>query len=453
MAEGVLGLGGGGAAALNQETIDKLKAAEKKARVDPIQTNLDNIVKEREVFTNINAKVKEVLDAIKPFDLFVSGGETAFDQKAATTSGTSVVFEATDVSKLDKGITTVDIKSLAQKDVYQSNAVNAASKDALGDIGTLTIQVGSDTHNFNTADYANYDELATAISAKTGISASVDQVGDDSFRLIIKSEESGTANALTISGAASQALGYTSDGTAVNAANHTLTAQNMSAEVDGVSYSVSSNVLNVSGLKITATATGVSSININDDKSQIATQMQNFVTKYNELVDLVEEELQNQDSKVSDRSNLRDILGQVKSKLFGEYGDSGDKSIFNFGFELNKAGKLSLDTAKFNTAIEDDFAGLKDLFVGTAAKEGLGTQLKSVLDEMSFSGGVLDSFENSIDGREKTLKEDKEKAQKALDDKYKQLSLQFGSYGAIIAGFEASFSGLKMMIQQSTSSN
>lgn len=221
MAEGILGLGGGGAASLNQETIDKLKAAERKARVEPIETNIADLVKEKEVFTNISAKVAELLTAVKPFDVFVSGGTTAFDEKAATTSGDSAVFQASDVSKLNNGITTVDIKSLAQKDVYQSNTITGAQKDALGDIGTLTIAVGSDSFDFNTADYATYDELTAAITAKAGVAASLDSVGTDSHRLILKSEDSGTANALTISGTAADDLGFTTDevGT-INATNH-----------------------------------------------------------------------------------------------------------------------------------------------------------------------------------------------------------------------------------------
>lgn len=454
MAEGVLGLGGGGAAALNQETIDKLKAAERKARVEPIETNIADLVKEKEVFTGISSKVSELLTAVKPFDLFVSGGTTAFDEKAATTSGDSAVFQASDVSKLNNGITTVDIKSLAQKDVYQSNTITGAQKDALGDIGTLTIAVGSDSFDFNTADYATYDELTAAITAKAGVAASLDQVGTDSYRLILKSEDSGLANALTISGTAGDDLGFTTDelGT-INATNHTLTAQDMTAEIDGVSYSVSSNKLTVDGLDITANKIGVSTINISDDNSFIATQVQDLITKYNELVDLVSTEIDNADSPVSDKSSLKNILSQVKDKLFGQYGASSDKSVFNYGFELDKSGKISLDTATFNKAVEDDPSGLQELFVGTAANEGFGTQLKAVIDEMNFSGGVLNSHEASMTTREKTLEEDKEKAEKALDSKYQQLALQFGSYGSIIAGFESSFSGLKMMIQQSTSSN
>ena len=43
MATGVLGLGSSGSTGLNQELIDKLKAAERKARVEPIETRISNI--------------------------------------------------------------------------------------------------------------------------------------------------------------------------------------------------------------------------------------------------------------------------------------------------------------------------------------------------------------------------------------------------------------------------
>lgn len=55
--------------------------------------------------------------------------------------------------------------------------------------------------------------------------------------------------------------------------------------------------------------------------------------------------------------------------------------------------------------------------------------------------------------RENTLKKDKETAEKTIDSRYEQMSLQFASYGAIINQMEVSFSGLKMLIQQSTASN
>lgn len=451
MAEGVLGLGSSGAASLNQELIDKLKAAEKKARVDPIDANIEKIGKEKEVFENIETKVKELLEAIKPFDLFVSGGSTAFQEKAATTSGTSVVFEAADVSKLSNGVMAVKIDSLAQKDVYQSNTVAKADKDTLGDIGILSIEVNGETHDFNTASYATYDELTDAINKKAGINASFDEVSPDNFRLVIKSEKSGTENALKITGTASQALGYTTDGSTVNSANQTLEAKNMKAFVDGVEYNVATNVLNVNGLKMTATSTGESSINVTQDTASIETKMQNFVTKYNELNSLISQETVNANTPLSDRGQITNVLTQIKDKLFGNYGEAGDKNVFTLGFEIDKTGFLKLDSAKFNETITKDISILEDLFIGTAAKEGLGTQLKATIDEMSFSGGALTTYESSMTKRESTLKEDKTKAEEALDTKYSQLANQFGQYSAIITRFESQFAGLKLMIQQSTS--
>lgn len=448
MANGVLGLGSGQAASLNSDLIEKLKTAERKSSVEPIETKITKIGTEKTTFSTIEAKVAEFLETVKPFDLFISGGLTAFEQKGATTSGDSVTFDAADAKTLSKGFTSVDVTQLAQKDVYQSTNVTEATKNAKINQGALVI-------NGQTFDTTNksYQELATEISAKTGMAASVEQVGTDSFRLIIKSEETGLANKLNISGAASQALGFTTDGTTVNATNHILEAKNMIAKVDGVEYNVATNNITVDGLKITANKLGVSSITVTDDTSQIESQMKNFVTKYNELLALVDGEVYNSDSSLDDKSSIRSIMSQIKDKLFGSYGPNSDKSLFNYGIELDKSGTLSLNSTKFNSAVQNDLSGLKDLFVGAAEKKGLGTTLKETIDEMRYAGGTLNSYQSAMAKREVKLEEEKEKAEKALNAKYEQLALQFSSYGAVINQMESSFSGLKMLIQQSTSGN
>ena len=227
----------------------------------------------------------------------------------------------------------------------------------------------------------------------------------------------------------------------------------MDATVDGIKYSVSSNNLTVDGLKITANKVGSSTINVTEDNSQVETLMKNFVTKYNEVVALIDTEVLSADSTLGDKSSIRSITSEIKDKLFGSYGSVGDKSVFNFGIELDKYGGLSLDSAKFNKAVQEDMPGLKDLFLGTAEKKGLGTTLKETLDNMKFTGGVLNTYESSMTKREATLNETKVKAEKLLDAKYQQLALQFSAYGALINQMESSFGGLKMIINQSTSEN
>ena len=438
MANGVLGLGAGQAASLNSDLIEKLKTAERKSAVAPIEAKIEKMVKEKETFSTIEKKVAELLESIKPFDLFVSGAVTAFEQKSATTSGDSVTFDAADVKALKKGFTSVDIQTLAQKDVYQTNDVTGVQKDQVIGKGDLIVN----GQVFKT-DNLTYKQLADEINTKEGMSASLEQVGTDSYRLVIKSKESGLDNALLITGDAKSALGL--DVTE----NHKQTAQNMKATVDGVEYNVSSNSLVVDGLKISANKAGISTINVTEDNSQIEAQMKNFVDKYNELVALIETQTLGSDSSLNDRSSIKGIVNQIKDKLFGSYGAAGDKSVFNFGIELDKFGGLSIDSKKFNEAVQKDMAGLKDLFVGSAEKKGLGTVLKETLDTMKFVGGVLNSYDAAMKTREKSLNENKEKAEKSLDVKYQQLALQFSSYGALINQMESSFSGLKLMIQQS----
>ena len=361
-----------------------------------------------------------------------------------------MVFDATDVSSLNTGTTTVDVKNLAQKDAYQSDAVSETTKDASIGAGDLNISINGTSTTFSTTG-KTYEELADEINAETGINASLEQVGTDSYRLVLKSSETGLDNALTLSGTASQALGYTTDGATVKDTNHILEAQDMKIEVDGVEYNTASNKLEVDGLTITGTEIGISSINITEDNTDVLTQAENFVEKYNELVALVDEEIYSSDSVVSNKSGLKTIVEQIKDKLFGSYGEDADKSVFNYGFELDKSGTLSIDETVFSKAMEEDIDGLKDLFVGTAENKGFGTQIKELIDSMSFTDGALSLYETSMDTRETSLEEERDKAIDTLDTKYSTLATQFASYAASITLYESSFSGLEAIINEANS--
>ena len=454
MADGVLGLGTG-AASLNNELIDKLKSAERVSTVEPIETAIEEITGEggeSEKITEIIAKANELLDSIKSFDLYVSGGITAFDQKSANVSGDSASFDAVDETNLNEGTTTVDITALAKRDVFQSSAVAGTVKDTVISAGNLLIDVGDNNYTFDTTD-KTYEELAAEINLKSDLTASVEQIGDDSYRLVIKSAESGTSNALTITGAASQTLGYTTDGTTEASGANIQEATNLEATVNGIEYNVSSNVITVDGgLKISALEIGTSSISIQKDTTTITPALENFATKYNELVALIDEQLYSADSTIDDKSTLRSMMEGIKGKLFDSYGTDDSLNLFNIGFELDKSGTLSIDSTKLNDMVENNIDDLKSLFLGVAEDEGLGTQLKTYLDDLDSFDGILTTYQENMTSRQEALEEEKENAIEYLDSKYVSLAQQFADYNTIINQFEAQFSGLSMIIDEATSS-
>ena len=460
----------GAAAGLNGELIQKLYDAESSSRVSPIETSIELIATEKEKMTEINGKVNELLEAIKPFDLYAKAGNRAFEQVSASATGTSVFFDASDVNSLKEGSYTVDVTQLAQKDVWQSNAQTlTASKTAMA-AETLSINTASGTAETFDTDGLTLAELAAKINTTSvHATASVEQTGDDSYRLILKSKEPGTANALEFAGAAATTLGYNDASSNPIAANRVLDAQNMNATVDGVAYDVSSNSIQVDGnLKITAAETGISTLSITKDDSGIIPAVQEMATKYNELLTLITEELYSDDPSVQDTSTLKDIVNGIKSMIYGEYGEK-QNSLLNFGItfdDVGNTGLLEVDTTILGNALLEDSDAVKDLFLGTPVydvdgdnpsitdERGFGTLLKAHLDSLnSYPDGLFNSYTDNMDARELRLKEEKEKAVETLDTKYDTMAAQFAAYATIIAQMEASFAGLQQIIASENSSD
>ena len=432
----------GNAAALNGDLIQKLYDAEAKARVAPLEKRLEVWETENEKMGEINTKINELLETIRPFDLFSTTGN-AFEQVTASTTGDSAIFDASGVGSLQEGSYNINITQLAQKDVYQSSLIN--SKDDLiagAGAGSFITINGID---FST-DGKTYAELLENIKLDGTFDASIEQVSDTQSRLIIKSKEPGNANVLTITQTGVD-MGL-EDG-----ANHILTAKNLNATIDGVTYDVSSNSITIDGnLKITATKLGESSISIQKDDSYIVPAIQEFADKYNELVGIITEELYAADSSIQDTSSVKSLLSDIKNMMFSNYGLEAS-SLFKLGFSFDKNGLLEIDAKVLGEALISDKDKVKDLFIGVAEDKGFGTLLKEHLDNLNSYDGFFSTYTSNMTSRKESLEKDKEKAIALLDTKYDTMAAQFAAYASIISQMESSFGGLKMMIEQSTASN
>ena len=446
MAEGILGLGQGQAASLNSDMLEKLKAVDRKATVEPIEKKLEKFESEKKVISDVTTKVNELFDAVKVFSLNQSTGTNAFQQKSANVSGDGVVFDSDDLSALKTGSLRVEVKELAQKDVWQSKQFidangDAISKDSKVDKGILDIKLGGGTSIPIDTTGKTYSELVTEINKIDGVQASLVEDSTGKFRLSIKSTETGSANKITIEGAASTHFGFA----------NVLKAQDMELTADGVDYSSSSNTITIDGLKITATKeTGDSTINIENDTTTLSDQMKNFADKFNELRATIENEIYSADASVDNKGALRDMLATIKNELFGT--GSGDKSIFSFGFSLDeKSGDILFNQKDFEASIKNGTADLEALFAGTPNKKGIATSMDEAISVSGVTKNLLD-YEISMLEREERLKKDKEAAETTLDNKYSQMAQQFATYGVMINQMESSFSGLKMLILQSQAS-
>lgn len=441
---GVLGLGQGQAASLNNELIEKLKVVDTKAYINPLVAKIEKIPLEREELSNINKQVNYFLDSIKGLSANQTIGINVFDSKEANTSGDSVKFDVENLQSIKVGSTNVNVLSLAQKDVYQSNKI-ANENDVIGG-GDFTISLGSNSSKTFDTSNMTYKQLSTELN-KLGLSSSIDKIGtnannENEFRLVIKSKDSGVENKINLSGDLTS-LGFN------DVSNHVLKAQDMKMKVDGVEYSNSTNNLVVDGLKISATKIGESSITIEEDKNSIVGKMKEFKDKFNELNNMLEKTIYDTNSNITNKGQLKDIMDTLKSKLFGS--GNSNISIFSVGFSLDsKTGGLDFDEKTFTKELQTNKETIESLFIGVPEKKGIGTEIDEAISVGGITKNLLD-YDLNILSRETNLNKERDLAMKNIDSKYQQLATQFSAYGAMINQMEGSFAGFKMMIQQSYS--
>ena len=453
MADGILGLGSSGSVDLSSELITKLKTAESKSVLDPITTNKEDTQAELDALTEIQTMVSELLDLVDDFDLYTTG-TNIFDEITATTSGSSVSFDAADTSKLNPGTISVTVEQLAQKDVYQSNTISDITS-TITNGGTLSIKVGDTTYDFDTTG-KSYEDLVEEMSYYSKLDVNLEKVNDTNYRMIVKGTESGTANAVTISQTGNTKLGFEDEEN-----NHVLKAQNMKAKIDGVDYDVSSNKLTMeNGLIIQAvsvdTETSSSSISMERDTSTIVTRISDIATRYNDLVDLIDSyTLGDEDAAatISDSSTLKSMMSGIKEILFDTYGLNDEESMFKYGISFDSDGYMNVDSTTLSTAVTDNYDDIRELFVGYAEKEGLGTRLKTYLDSLDSSTGLLTTYQDKLNTYISTLSDDYDTASDKLDEKYTAMSAQFAAYTVLITQMENAFSSLKLLIDTSTSSS
>lgn len=440
MADGILGLGSSGSLDLSQELLDSLKTAESTSILDPITTNIEDTQSELEAVEEIQVMTNELLEIIEDFDLYTTG-TSVFDEMSATTSGSSVSFTAVDTSGLDEGSISVSVSQLAQKDVYQSDTISDITEE-IGS-GSITISIGEESYVFTT-DGKTYEELEEEMGYYSELDVALEQVSDDSYRLVIKSADNGTENALTIS-QSSVDLGLETE------SNHVLSAQNLIASVDGIDYNLSSNNISMTnGLSITALEEGDSSITLVRDDTVFVAAVEDMVYKYNELVDLVDSKILGDDEDVaiiSDSSTLRTMMSSIKEILFDTYGLDDEESLFNYGMSFDSDGYLELDSTELTSAVNDNYDDIKELFTGYAEKEGIGTRLKTYLDALDGYDGLLFTYEEKLDDSIETLNDDYTDASDALDTKYEDMATQFAAYTVIITEMETAFSSLEAIME------
>ncbi|WP_421682809.1 flagellar filament capping protein FliD [Stutzerimonas urumqiensis] len=351
-----------------------------------------------------------------------------------------------------EGYATASVGSTAQPGTYQffveqlasahQLAVNGLTDADVGNSGTLTIgQAGSSF----TVDLASIDadgngsnsldELAAAInghSGNTGARATLVRT-DGAVSLVISSEKTGAANALTLStGGTGTALAN-----AVASRQELAAAQNAKVRLGGETGMLLENASNtfanlVEGVSLTFSKTHAAgeqplSVTIGQDKTATKAKAQSFIDAFNTLMGTFDT-LTGSGSDSAKRgalagdSSVRSIEAQLNALVRNGF---GGKSLIEYGISADRNGKLTIDATRFEAAVAADPEGFEALFTGKDTL--LDTVDKTLATYTSSASGVLKNRMDSLDLNLGRIDEQFDQLQRQYDTYYTRYLRQFTS--------------------------
>ncbi|HEG3155853.1 TPA: flagellar filament capping protein FliD, partial [Campylobacter jejuni] len=319
MAFGSLSSLGFGSGVLTQDTIDKLKEAEQKARIDPYTKKIEENTTKQKDLTEIKTKLLSFQTAVSSLaDATVFAkrkvvGSISDNPPASLTVNSGVALQSMNIN----------VTQLAQKDVYQSKGLaNDGGFINANLTGTTDLTFFSNGKEYTVTVDKNttYRDLADKINEASGgeIVAKIVNTGEKGtpYRLTLTSKETGEDSAISFYAGKKDSngaykndpnaetifknLGWELDTTTQtidpakdkkgygikDASLHIQTAQNAEFTLDGIKMFRSSNTVTDLGVGMTLTLnkTGEINFDVQQDFEGVTKAMQDLVDAYNDLV-------------------------------------------------------------------------------------------------------------------------------------------------------------------------
>ena len=397
-----LGIGSG---VMTSDLVAQLVEAERA----PTENRLTRKTEQTEALLSAYGKLRSAVTEIRlPMrQLSAPDNLTAF---SASSSNENIAVSV-DSAKASRGSYSVEVTSLASAQALASRDVFADRDATSVGQGTLTLNVGDKTTNL-TIDNSNdtLQGLANAINdSDAGVSAGVIDTGNG-FQLVLSADETGTANAVSIS-VSGDTVGTDSDNQGLSrfafnsgmdagaGLEETIAATDAVMSINGVEVTRSTNSFEnvIDGLTFDISETGSSTIRVEQDFGAVADRVQGFVDKFNGLQSTIDSlagfnaeagvgSLLTGDSTVR---GIQNQLRQVLTRVVPGLENASVRSLADVGITTNfETGGLEFDRAKFEEQLKNNPDDVTALF----AEQGRATdsQVEFVRSGLNTQPGTYD---------------------------------------------------------------
>jgi flagellar hook-associated protein 2 len=252
--------------------------------------------------------------------------------------------------------------------------------------------------------------MVSAINgAKLGVTAQLISTGSG-FNVVLTGE-TGAAQSFTMSSNNGSGAAVTG----VSFSTSLQTATNAAFKVNGLAVTRSSNTITdvIDGvtLDLYANTTGAARLDLNRDTSSIKDNIKGLVTAYNDFETSLKilgdksSEVEEFGGALAGESLLQSVRSQVRGFITNTSTTPGTtiKAARDVGLSIDRNGVLTLDEAKLDTALQNNFGEVSTMFsagtnnqsIYSPAPAGLAGDAINSIEKMLLSTGLIDTQSKS----------------------------------------------------------
>ena len=370
-----LGVGSG---VLNSDLVDQLAAAER----EPTENRLTRRTERTDALISAYGTLRSAVTELRlPMRQLGSAESLKSFSASSSGSGVSVSVAGSDASR---GSYNVNVTSLAQSQALATRETFVDRDATSVGQGTLTLSVGAKTTDIS-IDSGNdtLQGLANAINdANAGVSAGIIDTGNG-YQLVLSADDTGTANAVSISAVDGDGnntddqglsrFAFNSSMAADSGLRETIAATDAIMEINGVEVTRASNSIDdvVDGLTFNLTEVGQSNVKVEQDTAAVADRVQEFVDKFNTLQSTITD-LSSFNSETGQGSiltgdatvrNIQNQLRRVLTDVVPGLESANVRSLADVGISTDfSTGNLQFDSEKFQQQLRENPDDVTALF-------------------------------------------------------------------------------------------
>lgn len=425
---------------LTQDVIDGLKDADESVQIKPLTLKIDKNTKKQADITALTTLVSTLKTSYADV-----ANETAMLKRTVTAAGSGSVTANVEAGVAEQTVR-LSVSQLAQVDSYQSKGFKSRSDTLTGITSdqSLTLSVGDKSVDIKVGASTTLEDIINQINDGAGdaIKASiVNTGGENGYKMILQSKESGEKNQIKFSvkgdkadGAKQvlSALGFNATEKEVkddktqattgfdftldftkSEAKQLQKAQDAKFNFNGIDITRSSNSVddliigvtfnlnNVDEKNSTTGALKESVITIGKDTDAVVKSLKSMVTAYNDLISNISTATSyDRENGVAGTLNGMSEITGIKRKLQNlfESSNSDGMSLQNFGFSFTEKGVLSVDESKLKDTISKDYEGFKSFFTnsteyknaGVFGTQTINTNLNDISGKLKINGKEIE---------------------------------------------------------------